>query len=1137
MEENYSKRRKINHDNDASILDTGSAAASAMGPSGASAFVLETDELLKDAKLDYAKALTGVDNILRQFKDAIEALEPHDPTPINELSTKFEKTSRIAIPFPHPRPAKDSHYKLSFAKPAQVNVVGSYALKTMVKSSNDQTADMIVVMPTSIFQEKDYLNLRYFYKRAYYLAYIASGLRKAHGSSMEFNFDYLNENPLLPVLVARPKQTSNKNDAAKGPTQIPAWGIRVIPTAPEGYFPVTKLSATSNAVRQGSAGEAKEAKPPTPFYNATLKAEGLFTSYLKLLHRTSNSCPAFQDACILGRIWLQQRGLGGSVSEGGFGHFEWAVLVALLLQGGGRKGEAVLSTSLHSTQIFKGTLQFIASSSLRKKPVIIGKTPADPESIRQSGPVLYDAARELNIVFKMTSWSTTMLKEQAKRSLSAMNDDPNGQFDSLFIMKAYQPLQMFDLLVKLNLPSSNEDHSSTDCKGFAWNYSERVYQILTKALGERARFIHLETPKTASWAITNPIPKTKKGSIIVGIAVDPTKASQGREYGPPYEQKKDAAKFREFWGEKSDLWQFPDGNIVESLDWTAYTPLGFPGICEAIIRYILKYRLKVDDTDLAFYGQDFTKLITSTPSDKGAFDVARQAFQQFERDVRGLEDLPLHVRQIVPICPELRHASLRIPRLGDLRRSQQPMDVVISFEASGKWPEENLAAIQRAKLAFLLKIGSSLEESNDAIKAHLGLETTERDVEDLAFLDVVYKDGFSFRVRVHSGLEEILLERQTKDKTLERYQRTEAAELLATFRRTYTNLPLHNQTITTFCTRFPELSPSIRLVKRFFSAHKLSCHFNEELIELFTLQAFLKPHPYATPTSAATGFLRTLLLLSRWDWRDDPLIVDPSASDLSSPQQRNEVRTRLEAWRKIDPAMNRTVLFVATPHDPSGLAYTQPLGCRPSRVVATRMTALARSACRLARDKGIDLDPRSLFQPSLREYDVVIRLAPKVLRNLERVGGEAELGSSSRFKNLLSAASREEEASSPPLPEHPARVLLAQLDRVYGRPLLFFHGDPGDDNDGGSAAATIGALWNPQLLNRRAFTANLPCSFMPVRGGDGDGDVDVGGEAEDDVDGEKSKKMYEVNRQAILAEIARIGGDLIEGIDVKGDDR
>ena len=82
MEESFAKRRKINHGNDGSLFEGSSAAVSAMGSSGASAFVLETEELLREVKLDYPKALPRVDDTLRQFKDTIEALEPHEPTPV-----------------------------------------------------------------------------------------------------------------------------------------------------------------------------------------------------------------------------------------------------------------------------------------------------------------------------------------------------------------------------------------------------------------------------------------------------------------------------------------------------------------------------------------------------------------------------------------------------------------------------------------------------------------------------------------------------------------------------------------------------------------------------------------------------------------------------------------------------------------------------------------------------------------------------------------------------------------------------------------------------------------------------------------------------------------------------------------------
>ncbi|KAI1763688.1 Nrap protein [Hypoxylon sp. FL1150] len=1090
MEASTAKRRKLDHSNG---YEAGNAVLSTMGASGASAFVLETEELLKEVKLDYSRTSSKVEDYLKQFKDIIDAAEPHEPLPINDVSAKFEKANRITIPYPDPKPAKESPYKLAFEKPAHVNVVGSWVLQTNVKSQPDLTIDMIVIMPESIFQEKDYLNLRYFYKRAYYLAYITAQLRKSMGTTMDFTFDRLHGNALLPTVIARPQDKSS-----------PA--IRIIPCAPEKYFPTTKLTAVSNAIRQGKSEDPEDVKTPTPFYNTTLKAESQFSSYLRLLYKTANPCAAFRDACVLGRIWLQQRGFSSSIHGGGFGHFEWAVLMALLLQGGGRKGEAVLSTSLHSTQLFKATLQYIVSANLQKKLCVIGNDPPNLETLRQSMPILHDTARGINVLYKMTPWSIALLTEQAKWSLLTINNSPLDQFETLFIVKADQPLQMFDLLLNVNLPTSREGFGAVDRKGLIWDFSAKLYNTLKRALDERAQLVHIQVPETTAWPISAAPSQVKGKGLLVGIIIDPLKASQGRDYGPSYEQKKESARFREFWGSKADLWQFPDGNIVESLDWTEYSYLGFPGVCEAIIRYILKLKLQVSDADLEFHGREISKILPLAPSGRLAFDTARQAFEIFEGDMRNLEDLPLHVKHISSISPDLRRASLRIPEFNFRKPLLQPMEVVISFEVSGKWPE-NLAAIQRAKIAFLLKIGSSLEEAKgEEIKAHLGLESATRDDENLAFLDVVYENGASFRLRVHSDLEESLLERQTKDQTVERHIRTESADLLAAYRRMYTNLPLHNQTVSMFCTRFPALSASIRLTKHWFNSHKLSCHFHEELIELFVLQAFLKPYPWETPCSATTGFLRTLLLLSRWDWRDEPLVID--SSDSLSTSQRLEIGTRLQAWRKIDPNMNRTVLFVATSHDVTGVAYTQQ---GPSKVVATRMTSLARSACKVVKEKGVDTNIRSLFQPALRDYDVLLHLSPKVIKSITR--DDDSTNRRSQYKNLDGQVSGKDAL---PLAEPPVRTLLRWMQTAYASPLLFFHG--GNDD------MVIGALWNP-LLHRRAFSVRAPYSLM--KSPDGVGGADGTGA------GDNGEELYEVNKVAVLAEIARVGGDLIEKVEVR----
>ena len=83
----------------------------------------------------------------------------------------------------------------------------------MVKSQVQFGIDMVVQMPKTMFQEKDFTSMRYFYRRAYYIAYVAASVKKELGDSMDIGFEYLNENPLLPVLALRPKSQEDQTDA------------------------------------------------------------------------------------------------------------------------------------------------------------------------------------------------------------------------------------------------------------------------------------------------------------------------------------------------------------------------------------------------------------------------------------------------------------------------------------------------------------------------------------------------------------------------------------------------------------------------------------------------------------------------------------------------------------------------------------------------------------------------------------------------------------------------------------------------------------------------------------------------------------------------------------------------------------
>lgn len=204
--------------------DDDESALYAAGLYKSSMFKLQVDEMLAEVRPNYGKRFSGADDALRQLKSVIEAIEDREALSVSIVpSTKYavltlgqqvtdatkllQKSHKVTIPFPDPRPDKNAAYKLAYARPSNINIVGSYTLKAMVKADSVLSIDMVIVMPESIFQEKDYLNYRYFYKRSYYLACIATGIQETLKEQFSLEFEHLNGNTLHPILVAKPKSS------------------------------------------------------------------------------------------------------------------------------------------------------------------------------------------------------------------------------------------------------------------------------------------------------------------------------------------------------------------------------------------------------------------------------------------------------------------------------------------------------------------------------------------------------------------------------------------------------------------------------------------------------------------------------------------------------------------------------------------------------------------------------------------------------------------------------------------------------------------------------------------------------------------------------------------------------------------
>lgn len=87
MDANPAKRRKLDHQTPDESGSKGSAAAlnaaAAGGTSRPSTFVLQTQELLGELRIDYDKSFAGAEDLLHRIKATIEGIQPQGPTPVS----------------------------------------------------------------------------------------------------------------------------------------------------------------------------------------------------------------------------------------------------------------------------------------------------------------------------------------------------------------------------------------------------------------------------------------------------------------------------------------------------------------------------------------------------------------------------------------------------------------------------------------------------------------------------------------------------------------------------------------------------------------------------------------------------------------------------------------------------------------------------------------------------------------------------------------------------------------------------------------------------------------------------------------------------------------------------------------------
>lgn len=478
--------------------------------------------------------------------------------------------------------------------------------------------------------------------------------------------------------------------------------------------------------------------------------------------------------------------------------------------------------------------------------------------------------------------------------------------------------------------------------------------------------------------------------VHIGLILDPAHAFRLVDHGPPASEQEteESTEFRDFWGPKAELRRFKDGRIQESVVWDVKSSDERTRIPFLITRHILEWHLGLDgDDNLQDLQKDFDAIIrlpervsrvVHSSGVPAGFKGAMAAFDGFVRQLKELdEELPLALLNVSPVSEYLRYTSVFAPvpistktfealRLGT--RYLPSFEIILQFERSARWPDD-LAAIQKMKLAFFERIASSLMNKVPGLVASvvLGKDSSTSQIADDSSLEVLTPEGWAFSTRIWHDREALLLERicGKKRPLIQNPTQTtgdgpaykHALQELHMYTRRFIHAPKHHRAVAALSHHYAAYPGTVRLVKRWLASHWIAGgHVTDEAVELLCATVFLRSTtsdregdevPPGSPMTKEAGFFRMIAFLKGWSWESGIFVPLYEREESDAPE---------DSASRIKAGAGTGVWIISTAEDPEGRIWTR---FGPSALVARRIKDLANATfgCCTALESG-QLNPK-----------------------------------------------------------------------------------------------------------------------------------------------------------------------------------
>lgn len=1067
-------------------------------------FRLQIDELLAEVKV---KKKVKVDDWILNVQSLLLGLPDGELYDINDQ--KWIKATGIA--FPICQIPFENKGVFRFLKPAEIHLIGGYPLQLSCQSS--LKIDFAVKMPKACFHHSDYLNHRYHRKRAMYLLCLAHHLQKNYLIG-ELKFTYFHGDHLKPVLLVKPN-----GKLAKKCT------LSIFPYLPHDFFKVNRFLPCRNNVRPTWFFKENEVTEnvATPRYNSSILFDMIIEQSSQYIKTVIGDSSGIRDGIILLKVWARQRYLDQGF--GGFSSYIQTMFILYLLQ------NKKLNPLMSSYQVVRNTWLQLTQSDWTQKGISLVEISTDNqptlEEFHEAFEVVFiDPLGLLNICANMSAVTFYRVRHEAEMALKFIDDNSSNSFDALFMLPV-PFVQRFDHLLHINsaiqLKLACEKlglHSSLLDNGgnVAVTVLPKLVSFLRSGLGNRIQLLDICLQKPPVWTINdNPPTVDTLSSLLLGFLLDPNFSATLLEKGPSADSS-EAVQFREFWGDISEMRRFPDGSICEAVVWPGSTIAHKRMTCKHIVTQILSRHAFIPESDISdnYFGGEldcllnrdvFEQLSTEATYGTGEEQIVDvlQAFDCLSKQLRKLDGLVLNINSVQGISAVFRYTEVFPPlpivslnKITDAISQKKcilkdclsfcpqwnpPQRVVLQLDSSSKWPEDQ-EAFRRLKAAFHIKLGELLENQSSMICNPYA-----------EYVDV-FHSGYIFRLMV-ANRREITALKTVAINGIVKMQNTEAALSLEA---TTELLPKITSVLHGLQMQYSTYCSTCRLVKRWISSQLLTDHISDILIDLIIAYLFVSPLPFTPPSCPQVGFLRFLTLVSTFDWKNLPLIINFNGE--LTKEDITEVQTKFISVRATLPAM-----FVATPYDKFKSFWSKS---NPTKQILHRLIVLARQALTVFENQLMlprnDFDYKSIFRPPLDPYDVIIHLNPNQVPTVQ-LSVDKMLG-----KRLVSRLSRKTSGELKVMPivdYNPALIYLKELRETFDEFALFFY-----DHFGG---IYITVLWKPSAFEPQSFKVTNIAGRM----------------ATSNITSANDTTMVTPNVLAIIEEFGNLGQGLVTVIETK----